>query len=415
MLLLRSVRFAACSITIALSAGALSSCAQKSETAAPKAHDPPPVTARVSSGEVVPAITLSGLIAPHQNVSISSALQEPAVAVYVNEGDYVHAGQVLAQLDVADLRANYDAANRSADQATTKVAQTRDQGILNIQQGTADLVTAKSQLEQAEQKFKLSSVTLQRDEQLYSQGYLSHQTLDSDSTQYRTDEQSVHAARAALRSALATVLVNGSASRGLQRENVVSARAAAASARAQAEQIAVQMRKATIRAPVDGIVINRNINVGQYPGNSQIFVLQEISTVYAMLNASSDQVFRIRQGDAAKVNVMNLHAPQMQGVVEAVLGQAEPGATNFVVKVRLFNPQRTLQSGMLVSARIALPPVSGTMVPTSAFVDAAHDAVRTAQRDGTTRMVPVRDLASDGSHSIVQGLAAGSRVVLQQQ
>lgn len=363
----------------------------------------------------MPAITLSGMIAPYQNVSISSALQEPADAVYVHEGDYVHQGQVLAQLDTADLRANYNAAVRSADEALSKVAQTRDQGVLNIQEGNANLAAAKAQLSQAQQKMNLSRVTMQRDETLYTQGYLSHQVLDNDTTQYRSDEQAVDSARAALTNAIATVSVNGDSSRGLQQENVTSSRAAEASARAQADQIAVQIAKATIRAPVDGVVINRNLNVGQYPGNSQIFVVQEISTVYAMLNASSDQVFRVRPGSPAQVSLVNLRSNGMHGVVEAVLGQAQPGGTNFIVKVRLVNPQRALQSGMLVSARIALPPVSGPMIPTSAFIDATHNAVRAAQHDGTTRLVSVRELASDGAHSIVQGVGQGARVVLQQQ
>lgn len=416
MTLSRCMHSAACCLSTALISGVLSGCAQKSEAAAPTTPRRPPHTARVAAGRVVPAITLSGMIAPYQNVSISSALQEPADAVYVHEGDYVREGQVLAQLDVADLRANYDSAVRSAEEARAKVAQTRDQGVLNIQEGSANLAAAKAQLAQAQQKMSLSRVTLQRDQSLYAQGYLSHQVLDNDNTQYQSDEQAVDSARAALTNAMTTVSVNGDTSRGLQQENVTSARAAEASARAQADQIAVQMGKATIRAPVDGVVINRNLNVGQYPGNSQIFVVQEISTVYAMLNASSDQVFRVRPGGAAQVSLVNLHSAElMYGVVEAVLGQAQPGGTNFIVKVRLFNPERTLQSGMLVSARILLAPVNGPMIPTSAFIDATHTTVRAAQHDGTTRLVPVRELASDGAHSIVQGVPQGARVVLQQQ
>jgi hypothetical protein len=54
------------------------------------------------------------------------------------------------------------------------------------------------------------------------------------------------------------------------------------------------------------------------------------------------------------------------------------------------------------------------MIPSGAFLDAAHDAVRMQANDGTTRVVAVRAVAEDGSHSIVQGLPPNSRVVLQQ-
>jgi HlyD family secretion protein len=391
------------------------SCAHANAPSNQPRSDPPPRTVTVVQGQVAPTVTLSGLIAPFENVAISSTLQEPADAVYVHEGDYVHAGQLLAQLDTADLEANYVAAIRNAEDARAKVAQTRDQAVLNVQQGHSDLSSAQSQLAQAQQKLQLSTVTLQRDQQLYKQGYLSHQVLDNDRTQYENDQQGVASAQAALRTAQATVVVNGTASRGLQQETVASAQAAAASAFAQADQIAVQIQKARIVSPTDGIVINRNINVGQYPGNAQIFTLQHVNKVYAMLNASSDQVFLIRQGSPAEVQAGSLHGYRTTGVVEAVLGQAEPGATNFVVKVRVPNAGGKLQSGMVVSATIKMPAVAGAMIPTSAFLDASHDAVRTRDGDGSTRVVAVRAVAEDGTHSIVQGLSRGTRVIVQAQ
>jgi multidrug resistance efflux pump len=356
---------------------------------------------------------LSGVIAPLQNVTISSGVQEPAAEVYVREGDYVRAGQTLAQLDTADLRANYNAALRNAQDAAARVAQTRDQGTLSIEQGKSGLVSAQSQLAQAQQALSLAETTLRRDRQLYAQGFLSHQLLDNDTTVYKNDLQAVSSAQAAVQNAAATVRINGDASAGLQRENVASALAAAASARAQADQIAVQIAKAAITSPVDGVVVNRNLNPGQYPGSSVVFTVQQIDTVYAMLNGSSDQVFLLRPGAPADVTIGSLHRSHVNGIVEAVLGQAQPGGTNFIVKVRIPNPDRTLQSGMIVSAQIALPRVYGLVIPAAAFLDAAHDAVRTQSRDGATRVVTVRALAEDGTRSIVQGLPRNSRVVLQ--
>lgn len=401
-------------VCVFLQAVALASCAHSSASPTQPPRDPPAKTVAVIQGRVTPSVTLSGLIAPYENVAISSALQEPADAVYVREGDFVRQGQVLAQLDTADLQANYAAALRNAEDARARAAQTRDQSVLNVQQGHSDLAGAQSQLAQAQQKLQLATVTLKRDQELYKQGYLAHQQLDNDFTEYENDQEAVNSARASVRTAQATVIVNGDASRGLQRETLVSAQAAAASAFAQADQIAVQIRKATITSPVDGIVINRNINVGQYPGNAQIFTVQRIGTVYATLNASSDQVFLIRTGSPAQVQVGSLHGYSVPGVVEAVLGQAEPGATNFVVKVRIRNPQHALQSGMVVNATIRMPAVAGAMIPSSAFIDAAHDAVRMSTADGV-RVMPVRAVAEDGTHSIVDGLPRGARVIVQAQ
>ncbi len=56
-------------------------------------------TASRVSARSSPTGTLAGVVAPYQNVAIQSSLTEPADAVYVREGDPVHAGQLLAQLD----------------------------------------------------------------------------------------------------------------------------------------------------------------------------------------------------------------------------------------------------------------------------------------------------------------------------
>jgi len=363
-------------------------------------------------GEISPTISIAGIIAPLQNVSISSSLQEPAAAVYVHEGQYVSAGAVLAELDVSDLRANYTSAERSAAEANAKVTQTNYQGTLALSQGTSDLASARSQLQQAREHLALDQSTLVRNQALLKSGYVPQLTVEQMQTQVLTDESAVRSAEAALRNAAVNVKVNGTPEQGLQASNVTAARAAAASAQAQAQQLEVQIAKGTIVSPIDGVVINRNLNPGEYPGSRQIFTIQQTDTVYAMLNASSDEVFRIQPHRRAVIHIGSLGNVTTTGVVEAVLGQAQPGSTNFVVKVRIPNPQRRLQSGMVVSADVPLPAASGLIVPVTAFTDDSHTAVRTVGNDGAIRQVSVRSIADDGHRAVVSGINAGTRVLI---
>ncbi|MBV9402990.1 MAG: efflux RND transporter periplasmic adaptor subunit, partial [Candidatus Eremiobacteraeota bacterium] len=281
-------------------------------------------------GELSPTVTLAGIIAPLQNVGISSSLQEPASGVYVHEGQYVSAGTVLAELDVSDLRANLVSAERSAAEANAKVSQTNYQSTLALSQGTSDFVSARAQLQQARQRLAYDQITLSRNQGLLRQGYVPQQTVDQMQTQVWTDESQLRAAEASLRNAAVNVKVNGTPEQGLQASNVEASRAAAASAQAQAQQLAVQIAKGSIVSPIDGVIINRNLNPGEYPGSRQIFTIQQTDSVYAMLNASSDQVFRIQPHRRATIHIGSLGNVTTTGVVEAVLGQAQPGSTNFV-------------------------------------------------------------------------------------
>ena len=96
--------------------------------------------------------------------------------------------------------------------------------------------------------------------------------------------------------------------------SIQQARAQVQVALSQAQQVRVQIAKATIVSPIDGVVVNRNLNPGEYPGNRQIFTLQQVKPMYAILRGSAAQVEGIASGshgvDCARrsANVRNLPA-----------------------------------------------------------------------------------------------------------
>jgi multidrug efflux pump subunit AcrA (membrane-fusion protein) len=388
---------------------ALAGCGHRAETAA-QPGPPPVAVTTVAAGSVAPTRRLGGTAAPLQNVGVSSTLTEPASAVFVREGQAVHRGEILARFDVADLQAQLDADRRSADEADANVSKQRFQSVQTIVLGVGSADQASAALAQARQKLRLDQLTLRRDEALLAQAFIARQTVDEQRETVTSDEQQVVSATAVLTSAHATVTTNGTLSSGLQGASIVGAEAAAAMARAQAAQIVAQIARATLRSPIDGVVVNRNLNPGEYPGTRTLFSIQESGDAYALLNASSDEVQGIRTGDRAVVVATGTGAVAVSGSVEAVLAQVQPGSTNFAVKVRLPDASRTLLAGTTVSGTIALSRISGSRVPRSAFTDGGESSV-IAVVNGRTRVVGVTRVAEDEQFAIVRGLAAGQRVV----
>lgn len=377
---------------------------------------PAPVpTVIAHEASVHPTLVIAGIIAPLQNVAISSSLAEPAASVSVNEGDNVRAGQVIAVLDIADLHAQLESQLRTAASDDAKVQQAKYTAQLNYGQNPQQVQQARQSLEQAQHTLALDTLTLQRDQQLVSQGYLQEQTYDQQRTTVSNDQAGVRSAQAALNSAITNLQVNGTPSKGLQAANIASAAADAASARATANQIQAQISRATIRSPVDGVVINRNLNPGEYPNGRTLFTIQELSHVYAELNASSADIFRIRSGA-----MVALHAGGDQtgrsynGKVVAVLGQVAPGSTNFTVKALVENPGDVLQAGVPVTGTIDLPSTTGIGIPVTAFLDDTRSTIMVAQR-GTAKLTHVRELANDGTTSIVTGVNNGTNVIADGQ
>jgi multidrug efflux pump subunit AcrA (membrane-fusion protein) len=368
-------------------------------------------TATAAPVTVHPTVQIAGIVAPYQNVSISSSLSEPTDSVAVIEGDYVRHGQTLAVLDTTDLRASLEAAQRSAESSDARVSQTQYQAQLNIGQGGDQVRNARATLLQAQQTLKLDQVNLTRYQTLLNSGYVSQQQVDQQRTVVHNDQQQVLSTQASLQSAVLNSNVNGNYQQGLQAANVASAQADAASAHAQADQIQAQIDKALITSPVDGIVVNRNLNPGEYPGSRTIFTVQQLDPVYAELNASSEDVFRIQRGAAVSVAVAGVNTGAYRGRINAVLGQVQPGSTNFTVEAILANPGYRLKSGMAVTGTINLPVVSGIGVPTTAFLDDSHDSLMVVNPDGTAKVAKVQERGSDGKTSVVTGIAQGAKVI----
>jgi multidrug efflux pump subunit AcrA (membrane-fusion protein) len=368
-------------------------------------------TAAAAPVTIHPTVQIAGIVAPYQNVSISSSLSEPTDSVAVIEGDDVRRGQTLAVLDTTDLRASLEAAQRSAASSDARVLQTQYQAQLNIGQGSDQVRNARAAVLQAQQTLKLDQVNLQRYQTLLNSGYVSQQQVDQQRTTVHNDQQQVLSAQASLQSAVLNSNVNGNYAQGLQAANVASAQADAASAHAQADQIQAQIDKALVTSPVDGIVVNRNLNPGEYPGSRTIFTVQQVDPVYAELNASSEDVFRIQRGANVSVAVAGVNTGSYRGRVNAVLGQVQPGSTNFTVEAILANPGYRLKSGMAVTGTINLPVVTGIGVPTTAFLDDSHDSVMVVNPDGTAKLAKVQERGSDGKTSVLTGIAQGTKVI----
>ncbi|MGA7354093.1 MAG: efflux RND transporter periplasmic adaptor subunit [Candidatus Cybelea sp.] len=382
--------------------------------AGPAASPAPYVqTTMATFGQVQPNRRLAGIVAPYQNVAVQSTLAEAADTVNVREGDRVHAGQLLAQLDTADLQAQLESDVATANSNHANTVHSVFQGSLTIAQGNDTVRTDEAAVHQAQQTLNNDTVNLSRDQNLLGQGYISQQSVDAQETLVKNDQQALSTANANLESARSTVQANGNLSgQGLAASTVQQSQAQERVAMAQADQVRVQIAKAAIVSPIDGVVVNRNINPGEYPGNREIFTLQQVNPIYAVLHASSEEVSSVETGSLATVTAPDLTGMQrFTGRVTGVLNQINPGSTDFQVKVLLQNPQQRLRPGMVVQGSIAALPVTGVRVPTTAFTDDNHDAVMTVQQDGSVKTVKVAEGGSDGTTSVVTGITAGTRIV----
>lgn len=393
---------------IALCAG----CASRSVAAPRSSASPPPFvdTIVARNGVVRPTLQIGGVIAPYRQVGISANLAEPISEVDAQEGQSVRAGQMLARLLTDDLEAQLASAERVAAEDLARYKQTAYQSSAVNAQDQSAIRAAQAQLRQAQVNLAAAENDLRRYLALASQGYVPQQTVQQQYTTVATDRQAVTAARAALYQAIANARADGSgATAGAQQAAVIAAREAANAAEASVEQFRRQIARATVLAPIGGVVDAVNANPGEYPSGRQLFTIEEVDRVYALLPASTAQAVQLRPGAHATI-VARGSTRKDPGTVVAVLDQVQPGTTNFTVKVQLANPDVHLHSGMPLTGIVDEPSVRGIVVPVTAFVDDTRQSVYIVV-NGVARTRSVSEVKDDGKNAVVTGLPSGTVVV----
>lgn len=120
----------------------------------------------------------------------------------------------------------------------------------------------------------------------------------------------------------------------------------AATARAQAESQRALVAQKRIRAPFDGVLGIRRVDLGQYvaPGEP-IVSLQSLDPIYLDFTLPEQELGNVREGQAVRARVDSLGGREFEGTVTAIEPAVDPGTRNFKVQATLENPEHLLRPG----------------------------------------------------------------------
>lgn len=140
-----------------------------------------------------------------------------------------------------------------------------------------------------------------------------------------------------------------------------TARAAVSQAAAQVAAARTDLERSVIRSPIDGVVVDRQVNVGQPVASSlqaaTLFVIaQDLSRLQANITVDEADIGDVREGQSVRFTVDAFPDREFDGVVSQVRqqGVAESGVVSYTVVVQADNPGRQLLPGMTANAEIVL-------------------------------------------------------------
>jgi HlyD family secretion protein len=257
--------------------------------------------------------------------------------------------------------------------------------------------------------------TLDRNLEMQKEGIVSRQALDDANKDYL---------------AALTRRDSSKAQIGVDTAKLKQARAQVQQSQASLKQLEEQLGYTTIVAPMDGVILSRDVEIGDAVssilvlGSTATLVMTEgdINEVYVQGKVDEADIAHVYMGQPARIKVESFRDRTFNGKVTKIapLGVEKDNVTTFEVRVSINNPGGELKANMTANAEILLDEHKGVLtVPENAVMydnqkNASVEIPDKKQKEGK-RKVPVKVGLSNGSVTeVVSGLKEGDQVVLQQ-
>jgi membrane fusion protein (multidrug efflux system) len=263
-----------------------------------------------------------------ETAQITPLVGGQVIAVAVTDTEAVRRGQILLQLDPADARIALAQARADLATAERKYGQTAATGdalAATVDARNADIGSARAQLAVATGNLQRARVDYGRRQALVSAGAVSGDEVTSATNALRTAEANVALARAGIAQASANraaALQQRAANTALTRGTTAATAPEVLTARARLDQAQLALDRTVIRAPIDGVVAQRNVQIGQQlAAGTTAMTVVPIGQLYVDANFKEGQLQNVRVGQKATLT-SDLHGGDIvyRGTVVGLAG-----------------------------------------------------------------------------------------------
>ena len=394
-------------------------------------------------------VEASGKVFPETEINISSDVSGEIVDLFVEEGDSVILGQILAKVNPDSYKSIVERGEAGLNNAKAQVANS----IAGVERARAQELVAKADVTRIEAQIENTASIHKRNEDLYKDGIISDADFESSLSSLKTLEANLEAAQASYQSATANL--------ESAKQTVAGAEYTVKSSEASLKEMKTNLRRTTIYAPSNGTISMLNVEKGErvvgteMMAGTELMRIANLNQMEVQVDVSENDVLRVSLGDSVEIEVDAYLDRTFGGVVYQIANSASNSATtalttdqvtNFVVKIRidpssyadLVSPVKKypFRPGMSASVEInthtekdvlSVPIQAvttrekedekkgkGRLVNNTSETDEEdiYEAVFIAEAD-TVRIAPVKIGIQDDSYiQILQGIEEGEEVVI---
>jgi len=373
-------------------------CAKKEEK---EAEPIAPVQVQpVAFDSVRRLVEADAVLFPIDQSNVSPKVSAPVAKFYVNRGDHVRQGQLLATLENRDLVAAAAASKGQVDQAEANLRSTADATVPEA------IVKAQTDVQSFQEQYDAARKVLESRQNLLKEGALASKLVDDAAVALAQAKAQLQTAQEHLRT-LQSV--------GKQTQ-VESARAAVETARAQLQASQAQVGYTEVRALISGTVADRPL----YPGDiaqagTPMVTIVDSSRVVARANVAQKEAATVKVGNAATIKLTD-GSVELPGKVTVVSPATDPASTTVQVWVQADNPGERLKPGASAHVTIVTAVIpQAVVVPATAVLpgEEGGSAVMTVSANNTAHQKKVEIGVRDGDKvQILSGVSPGDSVIV---
>jgi HlyD family secretion protein len=361
----------------------------------------PSKLAKVEKGDLAKSVVATGKVEPITKVEIKSKASGIVKKLYVDAGDRVKRGQLLAELDKEEIAAQVQQAKAQleASEASARGSQA-DYERAKVDAEGPDVPTLKRAYERAQGMAK--------------EGVVSASALDDAQRNYEMALNKQNVAKAQLQ---------------VLKAKIGQATAQVARDRANLMQLEEQLSYTTITSPIDGIILSRDVEVGDAVssilvlGSSATLIMTEgdTSEVYVRGKVDESDIGKVYMAQPARIKVESFKDKTFNGKVTKIspMGVEKDNVTTFEVRVSINNPGGELKAAMTANAEIILEEHKNVLqIPEGSILydkdkKASVEIPDEKGKEGKRKVAVNIGISNGAKTELLSGLKEGDQVVLQ--
>jgi len=346
----------------------------------------------------------TGFVRAKVTIGAGAKINGVILKTFVDQGDVVKKGQVLAELQNQDLRSQLGQAANLAEAQQSALRSAR----ANLAASKARLQASISDVGKSQAGLRLTEINFQRAKSLYESQVWSKEALDSAETAYLQGQEDVHNAEALRDSAQQQV--------GAAEAEVAASEQTAAGSEAAVRFERANLQFSVVTSPVDGYVVTRDLEEGAtvVPGLS-IFTIAESRVIWVSVNIDEREMDGLKVGQPATITLRSGSNRKLSGVVARIGREADPVTEEVLVDVA-FSPQPPdLKLNETAEARILKSENEVKALPQTAIVAGREGSTVWTVARGRLHLSPVVLGTRDkrGYVEVLNGISDSQQVLLQ--